>query len=413
MNIKTLSSFLFLFFISTSVVYAQVNSQFSRSYITPFPKKGKYTIYVAGASLANGLAKGLATSFVKDRNTEVKSQIRYESGIARLGKFQWEKELLSLVKQPDIDILVIMLGLNERSSIRVKKNQFKIDTATWQKIIGDRVAKIITKLKKKNIAVYWVGLPIMRSPKLNKSVQTLNKIFRKRAFINGIKYIDTWNGFADQFGRYSAFGPDLNGKIRRLRQDNGTNLSTRGNLKLAHFIEREIRRDMTLAQAEREIPLAGTEQEQSRIAKDISSKPIIAKRYAKLSKEKKESFFEKLQRNLIGKSGKTKDKKKINEIDLGDVKIVRPPLDDIVLSGSGARKTPGALNALTGEIIANDIGTGLTALASVTSTNALSLKEVKQRVPVNQTPYYRVLVKGDVLSSKPGRADDFSWSAKK
>ena len=391
-------------------LYAQTTNQFSSSYITPFPKAGKYTVYIAGASLANGLANGLSGAFAKDKNTEVKKFISYNTGLARLRRFQWKNELGKLSKKSDIDILVILFGLNEQGSIRIKKQKYPIGSDEWKKVMGDRVSAIIKNLKKTKVAVYWVGLPIMRSPKLNQSIQVLNEIFRKQAFINGVKFIDTWNGFADQFGRYSAFGPDINGKIRRLRDDNGVNLSARGNRKLAHFIEREIRRDMTLARAEREIPLAGTIEEQKRIAKDISNKPIIAKRYKDNKAVKSESFFAKLQRNLIGTSSKQKDSENPHEISLGDIKIIRPPVSDIVLSGSAASKSPGALNAISGEIVANNIGSGLTALATITSSNELSLKEIKQRVPIKQTSYYRVLVKGESLKPKPGRADDFTWS---
>ena len=120
----------------------------------------------------------------------------------------------------------------------------------------------------------------MRSPELNSSMQILNDVFRKHAFINGVKFIDTWKGFADQFGRYSAFGPDINGKVRRLRANNGVSFSGKGYQKLAHFVEKEIRRDITIAKSERNIPLAGSIEEQSRITKDISRKPKIARRYS-------------------------------------------------------------------------------------------------------------------------------------
>ena len=39
----------------------------------------------------------------------------------------------------------------------------------------------------------------------------------------------------------------------------------RGSLKLAHFVEKEIRKDLNLAKLERNIPLAGSEDEQSKV----------------------------------------------------------------------------------------------------------------------------------------------------
>ncbi len=413
-----LVSLILLIFYAFSVfskVYAQSADQFSRSYITPFPKGNKYSIYVAGASLASGMSTGLKNAFSKDKNIEVKNIIKYRSGLITQRRFSWKKQLSSTAKEAKIDILVVFLGMNELGSVRSKKNNHQVGTEVWKNTLGRNIDELLKGFKNNKIAIYWVGLPIMRSPKLNAKIQTINEVFRKRTFINNVRFIDTWKSFADQFGRYSAFGPDLNGKIRRLREDNGINLSFRGNQKLAHFIEREIRRDMAIARAERNIPLAGTKEEQRRIVKNISQKPKIKKRYTSTKSKKNkssegESFFTKLTNNLIGKSSKKEKEENSNEVVLDDIKIVRPPISDIVLSGSVARNRLGTINALTGEIVARDINDGLTALASVTSSNNLSLKELKQRLPLKQTPYYRVLVKGERLEPKPGRADDFAWA---
>ena len=63
----------------------------------------------------------------------------------------------------------------------------------------------------------------------------------------------------------------------------------------------------------------------------------------------------------------------------------------------------------TGEILAKDIEGGVTALSSVSPSSDLSLKTAKQRVPLTQLPYYKVLIKGEKMVPKKGRADDFSW----
>ena len=81
-------------------------------------------------------------------------------------------------------------------------------------------------------------------------------MFREKAFINGAKFIDTWNGFTDEAGRFSAYGPDMTGQVKRLRADDGVHFTMRCYLNLAHFVEKELRRDLALAKNERNIPLA-------------------------------------------------------------------------------------------------------------------------------------------------------------
>ncbi len=417
--VLTLAALMLVPFVYTNTAQAQSIDQLSRSYINPFPQGGRYKVYVIGSSLAAGLAGGMNKAFEKDRTIEVKSHIRYNSGLINQRRLNWNKELLGLAERDRMDVIVVLLGLKEASTIWVGRKSYKFGTDKWREILGQRIDTMLKGLKKNKVSVYWIGLPVMRSPKLNENMQILNDVFRKHAFINGVKFVDTWNGFTDQFSRYSAFGPDINGNVRRLRENDGIKFSARGNRKLAHFVEREIRRDIAIAKSERNIPLAGTREEQSRIRKEIANKPKIKKRYTEKNarnKSKKddededESFFEKLQRNLIGGGKKSSKDKKSSGTVIAGVKIVRPKLSDIVLSGSAARNSPGSVSALTGDIIANRMGSGLTALASVTSANDLSLKEVKRRVPLKQTPYYKVLVKGEMLKPKPGRADDFTWS---
>src|SRR4029077_4954395 len=89
------------------------------------------------------------------------------------------------------------------------------------------------------MAVYWVGLPIMRSPDQSDDAEALNEVYREKSFITGDKFIDAGSGFSDESGRYSAFGPDMSGQELRLRDDDGVHFTSRGYLKLAQFAEKE------------------------------------------------------------------------------------------------------------------------------------------------------------------------------
>jgi hypothetical protein len=65
-------------------------------------------------------------------------------------------------------------------------------------------------------------------------------------------YVDIWDGFVDEAGRYSAQGPDYEGQIRRLRSADGVYFTKFGARKLAHYVEREIQRSI----ANRGVPVA-------------------------------------------------------------------------------------------------------------------------------------------------------------
>src|SRR6185312_3638462 len=150
-------------------------------------------------------------------------------------------------------------------AIKTGKDWLKVGSEPWRQAYGERVEGIIKKLRAANTAVYWVGLPVMRGPDQSTDAEMMNEVYREKAFINSAKYIDTWNGFTDEGGRYSAYGPDMTGQVKRLRADDGVHFTMRGSLKLAHFVEKELRRDLSLAKLERNIPLAGNEEEQAKV----------------------------------------------------------------------------------------------------------------------------------------------------
>jgi hypothetical protein len=93
--------------------------------------------------------------------------------------------------------------------------------------------------------VYWVGLPSLRGTKASNDAVYLNELFRARAEKAGINYIDVWDGFVDEGGRFSLHGPDFEGQTRRLRAGDGLHFTKYGARKIAHYVEREIRRSLS------------------------------------------------------------------------------------------------------------------------------------------------------------------------
>jgi uncharacterized protein len=97
-------------------------------------------------------------------------------------------------------------------------------------------------LKSKGVPVLWVGLPVVRGPKATADTLFLNSLYREAAGKAGISYVDVWDGFVDEAGRFLQQGPDFEGQTRRLRSYDGVYFTKAGARKLAHYVEREITR---------------------------------------------------------------------------------------------------------------------------------------------------------------------------
>jgi hypothetical protein len=97
-------------------------------------------------------------------------------------------------------------------------------------------------MKSKGVPVLWVGLPAVRGTKATADMLFLDSLYRDAAGKAGITYVDVWDGFVDEAGRFLQRGPDFEGQPRKLRADDGVFFTRPGARKLAHYVEREITR---------------------------------------------------------------------------------------------------------------------------------------------------------------------------
>ncbi|MDZ4369573.1 MAG: DUF459 domain-containing protein [Afipia sp.] len=112
----------------------------------------------------------------------------------------------------------------------------------WVELYAKKIEEMIAVLKSKGVPVLWVGLPAVRGAKATSDMLFLDALYRDGAGKAGITYVDVWDGFVDDAGRFAQQGPDFEGQIRRLRSSDGVFFTKAGARKLAHYTEREIRR---------------------------------------------------------------------------------------------------------------------------------------------------------------------------
>jgi uncharacterized protein len=62
-----------------------------------------------------------------------------------------------------------------------------------------------------------------------------------------------------------------------------------------------------------------------------------------------------------------------------------------------------------GDTVQETMSGGLVVLSSITPANDSSGSGGRAKLAPTQTPYFKVMVKGERMPSRPGRADDFRW----
>lgn len=384
-----------------------------RSYINPFPTGDRYRVLVIGDSLGDGLWTGLYRAFEEDANLEFVKRTRPNGGLL---SSNWDSDLADALKDGTYQIAVVMYGANDDQSMKVGKDWVKVGSDPWRQAYGERVETVIKKLRAANLAIYWVGLPVMRSPTQSADAQAMNEVYREKAFINGAKYIDVWNGFMDEGGRFSAYGPDMTGQAKRLRSDDGVLFTMRGNVKLAGYVEKELRRDLGVAKQERNIPLAGSVEEQAKVTghdlgpvpSSEATAPAAGEASAEPTQEASQSAAP-ADAQATAQGEPTPGQATPNQSQVGEVSVVRPAIDTALQAAQSLTPTTGAAAMPEAEMITSELNDGLTAVATLSSVTDISLASSKPRLPLSQRPYYKVLIKGEQLKPKAGRGDDFSW----
>ena len=104
------------------------------------------------------------------------------------------------------------------------------------------IEEMIGVLKSKGVPVLWVGLPVVYGPKATADTLFLDSLYRDVAGKAGITYVDVWDSFVNEAGRFLQKGPDFEGQIRQLRSYDGVYFTKAGARKLAHYVERELKR---------------------------------------------------------------------------------------------------------------------------------------------------------------------------
>ena len=216
---------------------------------------------VFGDSLAVDLAKALERFYAEDPNLLVINQGVGSSGFVRDDYFDWNKTIGEQIAADSFDLAIVIIGVNDRQEIRVNGQSYNSLTPQWTAAYQARLNDFLGQLRAARKPVIWVGLPPMSKTEYSAAMSQISALFKMAAFSGGAEYLDIYDRFLGEDGKYSSQGPDVNGQNARMRKDDGIHFSTAGADKLAFYISQSIRSfyrggGVTIAVAD---PLLGTD----------------------------------------------------------------------------------------------------------------------------------------------------------
>jgi uncharacterized protein len=199
-------------------------------------------ILVAGDFVAGGLAWGLEQTFADEPKILVVDKSNANSSLVRADNYDWNAELLDVLNEVQPDLIVVAFGANDRQQLRDGETRHPLRSDVWVATYTQRVTGIADTLKVYGRPFFWVSAPPMRNTEASSDMAYLNTLYEPSVKAAGGHFVDIWNGFTNQDGHYVASGPDVEGQVRQLRNRDGINFTRAGRLKLAFYVNREIRR---------------------------------------------------------------------------------------------------------------------------------------------------------------------------
>jgi len=199
-------------------------------------------ILVVGDRMARGVADGLRNMLAKQPMIRVDTVTEDTAGLAGEAPPDWATQVLSKIRGEDVKAVVVMMGRRDLGKTIPGDPPLEFMTEAWLAAYRDKVETLVRTVRRERKPIVWVGLPPTNTQIMNTDFTTLNGIFRAANSERRARYIDLWDIFLSDAGRYTSFGPDVEGTRRRLRSQNRIGFTGAGYQKVAFFVERELLR---------------------------------------------------------------------------------------------------------------------------------------------------------------------------
>ena len=200
------------------------------------PKPEPIRIAFVGDSMADGLWQGVTRTIAK--NACLKALIDTErfgkngTGLTRLDKFNWPRELVAIDKRYKAQIYVVSVGLNDRNPIHDpdgKGAQYR--SKEWPDVYREKIDKLLKSATGMKASVVWLGIPSLRDGPSDQEAKEKNELYA--AAISALKdpsvrYVEPWRIKPEGDDPFSTYGPGEDGKLIALRTADGSHFTPAG-----------------------------------------------------------------------------------------------------------------------------------------------------------------------------------------
>jgi hypothetical protein len=203
---------------------------------------GRIRIGVFGDSIGNGVFEALYYQLPRGQGYDVLRFSREATGFTRYHTLDLAAHARDQLARDPIDIAVISFGANDAQDMWEEGHLQPLLSEGWRRIVGDRLDRFVATARSTGATVYWIGLPVMRDPQMDATMQAMNAFYADHMRRLGVAFVDTRPLSVDATGHYNAYLPDAKtGRPALMRTGDGIHLIGVGYRRLTDGVATQIR----------------------------------------------------------------------------------------------------------------------------------------------------------------------------
>ncbi|WP_426954984.1 GDSL-type esterase/lipase family protein [Muricoccus radiodurans] len=150
------------------------------------------------------------------------------TGVAQAA-YDWVQALRDSVAADRPAVAIMMFGANDRVPARLPDGRnLPFRGEPWLAYYRERIAAMVRVLSEAGVLIVWCGNPLSREQGYARDMAYLNDLFRQALPEQGAVWVDLWNVASDANGAYQSHGAGVDGRVQRLRNDDGIHFTTAG-----------------------------------------------------------------------------------------------------------------------------------------------------------------------------------------
>lgn len=217
--------------------------------VTPLPARlaqGPLRVGVFGDSMADGLYAGLYRDLRDEPRVTVTKFSEVSTGLSRYDYVDIQAKTQRQISETPIDVAVILFGTNDAQGISLDGVIHDFGTEGWKAAYARRIEDLVAMLRSRDVVVYWVGLPRMKSARFDGRMELINGVVEARMRALGVPYLETTGLTSNEAGGYEAYLPNASGRKVLMRANDGIHMSMAGYLRMSGPVAERLKRDAGL-----------------------------------------------------------------------------------------------------------------------------------------------------------------------